>query len=96
MSIKYGTFGILRAMEELVKVKCPRCDEVVRCYMPNEKRLLFKFGLTKVLCPRCKQDLTNLTHLEEPFFELLLGSSLGKALILITISLIFVLFMVLI
>lgn len=64
--------------------------------MPSDKRLLFKFGLAGVSCPKCKQDLTNRTNIEEPFFALLLGSLLGKALILICLALVFVLVMVLI
>lgn len=80
-------------MEELVKVRCPRCDETVRCYLTNDKKLLFKFGLTNVWCPKCKQDLTDRTEIAESFSTLLFSSLLGKALVLIFATLVFVIVM---
>ncbi|GEM_PF-4705393 len=80
-------------MDEPVKVKCPRCDETVRCYLTNDKKLLFKFGLAKVWCPKCKQELTERTEIVESFGTLLISSLLGKALVLIFLTLIFAIVM---
>lgn len=76
-------------MDDLVKVKCPRCDETVKCYITNDKKLLFKFGLATVWCPKCKQNLNNSTKIDDSLIALVFTSAIGKVLILFSIALIF-------